>query len=137
MTEQFAFQEGGRVGRTIYDHKGLILAPTLPVNGACHQFFAGTALSRYKYGGIGGGDVVNQLVDQLHLRIFADDATIFCRSSYATLKLTYFFFLQNGTFDDPGSLAQHQANHIYFFGVALAVSRTADDQPAKKLFFEM
>ena len=77
MAKELAFKKGSRIGRTVDDHKRLFLARTPAVNSPGHQFFTSTALALNQDSGIGRGDIFNQLVDQLHLWVFADNTAKF------------------------------------------------------------
>jgi hypothetical protein len=68
MAEEFAFQQGGRVGGTVDDHKGSLLAVAQAVNGPGHQLLAGAAFSLDEHGGVGWGHILMSL-HNLHLGV--------------------------------------------------------------------
>ena len=83
VAEQFAFQQllgdGGAVDR----EERLLAAVAVMINGAGDQFLAGAALAGDERGGVGGGDLADELEDLLHRLAAADDAQLVILGSRA------------------------------------------------------
>ena len=76
MAEEFTLQEAFRNGGTIDGQKGVFRARAVLINGASHQFLACAAFSGDQDGGIGAGQLTNQLEDLLHGFAPTDDAQL-------------------------------------------------------------
>jgi hypothetical protein len=88
MAKKLTFQKCCRIGRAINDNKGFALSWTQLMNGPCHELFSSTAFSLNQDGGIRWRNILYQLVDHLHLRVFANDAAKLCRGFYSALEVT-------------------------------------------------
>ena len=64
MTEEFTFQQVLRIGRTISDDKGFVLAMAIEMNRPGDQLFSCAAFPLDENGGIRVGNVRDQLEDQ-------------------------------------------------------------------------
>ena len=60
------------IGRAVDHHEGLLPAGAVLVDGPGDQLLAGAALPLDEHGGIGRRHVLDQLVDDLHLGVLAD-----------------------------------------------------------------
>ncbi len=72
MTEQFAFQQTFRQGGTIHRHEGMVLAGTVLLNGARHQFFPSATFASNEHRTVGAGDLHDTAENLAHLRALAD-----------------------------------------------------------------
>ena len=86
VAEKLAFDEVFRNGGAIdFDERG-VGARALAVKGAGHQFLAGAAFARDQHGGLGAGDLADQLAQILHGRALAQQFVAASRPPRRWLK---------------------------------------------------
>jgi hypothetical protein len=73
MAEKFAFNEVRRQCGTIHFYQGPILTHAQAVNGACHQFLAGSGFAENQNIGIRGGDLLDLVKHIFDFVASADD----------------------------------------------------------------
>ena len=105
------------------------------MNGLCHQFFACAAFPLYQHRGVGRGNILDEFVDHLHLRILAHETAKLGMGLETTLKITDLLLLNDGPHDNTGSLGQYQAGRIYLLHIAVTGARAGNDQRPKGLIF--
>ena len=76
MAEQLAFEEVFRDGGAVDGHEGLLVATAVVVDGAGDDLLAGAAFPRDEHGGVGVGDLPDELEHGLHGIGAADDAEV-------------------------------------------------------------
>ncbi len=107
VTEEFTLEECGWIGRTISHDKGLVFTKALVMDGMRYQFFAGTAFALNKNRGVCRSNILDEFVDRLNIRVFADDSAIFRYAFYPALQITHLFLLQCGALYCSGGLVQN------------------------------
>ncbi len=75
VTEQLGFQQGFGQRTTIYADKRSVFSGAVEMDSFGDQFLADTGFAGNKHPGIGGGDFLYQIVDDLHFMIFTDNIT--------------------------------------------------------------
>ena len=76
MAEEFAFEQGFRDGGTVDGDEGLAGTQAAGVNGAGHEFFAGSTLAANEHGGIAFRYARDEIADAAHGRALADQRAI-------------------------------------------------------------
>ena len=130
VAKELAFQQGGGIGGAIDHHKRTGSAGAVGMNGPGHQFLAGAALSLDEDGGVRGRHVFDELIDDLHLGVFADEAAKPGGGVHPASQGADFFFMLHGPPERPGVLVDDQAHQLEFFLAAGALGTGDDDGPA-------
>ena len=102
------------------------------MKGPGHQLLAGAALPLDEDGGIRGRHVFDELIDYLHLGVFANEVAKPGGGVHPTSQGADFFFMLHGPPERPGVLADDQPHQLDFFVAARAL-RTGDNDGAADL----
>ena len=139
MTEQLAFQQVLRHGRTIQRDQRLILSAAQIHHGARHQFLPRSGTSPYQHRGIAGRHLADLFI---HLEHSAAIANQFARISRQKLPQFFIFRNQGGMFlmrleagsqSIPNNIAYNLQQFLIPFQVGVPVHGTVNAQRADDL----
>src|SRR5579862_6502858 len=73
MTEQLGLEQVFRKRAAIDGHKRMVLAVAVEMQTARDEFLAGATFANDQHGAVSVGDLVNEIINVLHLSAGADD----------------------------------------------------------------